>query len=301
MSRVNLIDNGERMVPKYHKSKLIYAEHVARYRVLDNIVFNKRVLDVACGSGYGTRILSQKASNVVGVDINPDSIKYAKQHYSDKNIHYICSNATKIPVENNSFDVIVSYETLEHIIDPNAFLNETKRILKKDGIVIISTPNDKVNPRANKHHLVNYNLNKFKLLIEKKFKYCIYFYQISSKASIILDEIHMSEDAIVDNVILNKSFNTDLENSIYFIAFCSDSKNVNPKLSNHIVISEQVNYLTDLKKSQEIEKIIEERNRYAKDIQNLKSEINRIEVENTKLKNISYIYRIKTHIKKLIS
>ena len=137
-----LRDTGERMVPEFHKGKLIYAEHTSRYKCAESLVKGKLVLDIASGSGYGTQMLAQVASKVYGVDNNEEAIKYARKNFSAANIEYKLGNGEMIPMEDDSVDVVVTFETIEHIQDHTRFLREIKRVLKPDGLLLISTPND---------------------------------------------------------------------------------------------------------------------------------------------------------------
>ncbi|PIN85956.1 hypothetical protein COV19_07100 [Candidatus Woesearchaeota archaeon CG10_big_fil_rev_8_21_14_0_10_44_13] len=103
------------------------------------------VLDIACGCGYGSNILSKKAFQVYAVDMDHDTIKRNKKLYRSKNLHFICSEATQTKLAKGSFDVIVSLETIEHINNYGLFLKEVYKLLKKGGVMILSTPNKKFN------------------------------------------------------------------------------------------------------------------------------------------------------------
>jgi len=145
--------------------------HFARYSVATPFVKNKRVLDIACGEGYGSYLLKQAgAEEVVGVDVFTDAVNRATHSFGGPGIEFIAADATTIegrfPAEH--FDVIVSCETIEHIEDPVAYLHSLKRIAKKDAIIIISCPNDywyfPEEHQSNPYHLRKYRFEEFQEL-----------------------------------------------------------------------------------------------------------------------------------------
>lgn len=163
-------DTGERMVPAYHKTHMVYGEHIARYSSVLDIVKNKVVLDVAAGSGYGSALLASVAASVTGIDINKEAIQYAKKNYGHKNINFIVGSATELPVNDESYDVVVSYETIEHIEDYKGFLREIKRVLRPDGLLILSTPNDLEFPTSNHFHIHEFEQHELEDEVKRFFK-----------------------------------------------------------------------------------------------------------------------------------
>jgi ubiquinone/menaquinone biosynthesis C-methylase UbiE len=116
--------------------------HVERYSFAEQFIVGKTVLDAACGWGGGTAILSEKAKSVVGVDIDPDNLEYAKENYSRKNITYSEQDVTQLSYSDNSFEAAVSLETIEHLTeaDQKKYLSEFRRVVVPGGVIIISTP-----------------------------------------------------------------------------------------------------------------------------------------------------------------
>ena len=126
------------MVPEKADGRTFW-EHIYRYRFAVKYAKSKRVLDIACGEGYGSAALQQAgAASVIGVDISPEACAHAKQKYQ---IDARVGDATDIPVEAKSIDLIVSFETIEHIQNPRSFIAECTRVLAPGGEIIISTPN----------------------------------------------------------------------------------------------------------------------------------------------------------------
>jgi 2-polyprenyl-3-methyl-5-hydroxy-6-metoxy-1,4-benzoquinol methylase len=144
--------------------------HIDRYKFALNYTENKIVGDIACGTGYGSKILAVEgnANKVYSIDISEEAIDYAKNMHGHSNIEFICSSANKTRLASNTLDILVSFETLEHIQDEVSLINEFYRILKPKGILIISTPNEWPLEIAIHHHKV-YDLFEFKKVLSKKF------------------------------------------------------------------------------------------------------------------------------------
>ncbi len=112
--------------------------HVARYRHALDFVEGKRVLDIACGTGYGLSMLRERAREVVGVDVDVTAITDAKTW---AHADVLLGDGRKLPFRNACFDAVVSFETIEHVDDRYRFVSEISRVLTDSGILILSTPN----------------------------------------------------------------------------------------------------------------------------------------------------------------
>ena len=155
---------SEKNIPWY--SKRLYKEHKIRYLFAKKFIKGKVVLDIACGNGYGTYLLANsEAKFVYGIDNSRKAIDYAKKNHDQKNISFNLGNAEKINLKNNSIDLVVSFETIEHLKYPNKFLNEVKRILKPNGLFILSTPNREISYEDNPYHLKEYTLPELNMLL----------------------------------------------------------------------------------------------------------------------------------------
>ncbi|MEO6929314.1 MAG: class I SAM-dependent methyltransferase [Casimicrobiaceae bacterium] len=133
---------GERFIPGVD-GEIVY-EHVHRYAFARSLVAGKRVLDVACGEGYGSALLGGLAQAVTGIDIDAATIAHARERYAHSaNLAFLAASATALPLADASVDVIVSFETIEHLpaADQPRMLAEFARVLTPDGLVVLSAPN----------------------------------------------------------------------------------------------------------------------------------------------------------------
>ena len=140
-------DGGARRVLEYSDERMIpessgedcFWQHIFRYRFAAKYVGKKRVLDIACGEGYGTSALQRAgAVSVIGVDVSDEVCRHAAAKYG---VDAKVGNAEQIPLPDGSVDIVVSFETIEHVANPEKFLVEVKRVLKASGVLIVSTPN----------------------------------------------------------------------------------------------------------------------------------------------------------------
>lgn len=131
---------GERVIPGQVNDDL-WSEHLARYAFARHYVQKKRVLDAGCGTGYGSAELAQCAAEVIGIDISPDALEYARTRYPLAGLRFVEGSCTSIPFPAGSFDVVVAFEVIEHVADYRAFLDDCARVLTWQGLFIVSSPN----------------------------------------------------------------------------------------------------------------------------------------------------------------
>jgi len=111
----------------------------------------KKVLDLGCGVGYGAQMLSKMGKEVVAVDVSSDAIDYAKAKYPGPS--FVIASGEKLPFSDKYFDSVIAYDVIEHVEDQDAFLDEIRRVLKKEGTLFISTPNPRCLSNIFRHFL----------------------------------------------------------------------------------------------------------------------------------------------------
>ncbi len=132
---------GERFTPECVRE--IAYEHWHRYAWARQLVAGKDVLDAACGEGYGSALLSQRAAQVTGGDIDAEAVAHAERRYQATNLTFQRADCTDLPMASASVDVVVSFETLEHLAAQDELLTEFRRVLRPEGFLLISSPDKK--------------------------------------------------------------------------------------------------------------------------------------------------------------
>ena len=130
---------GERFTPEERGP--IWYEHWHRYAEAVHLARGKRVLDAACGEGYGSFLLADGARSVVGVDVSSEVVAHARIRYPRPNLVFAQASVTHLPLRDTSIDLVVSFETVEHLANQRSMLAEFRRVLAPDGILVISSPN----------------------------------------------------------------------------------------------------------------------------------------------------------------
>ncbi len=131
---------GERVIPGQVNDDL-WAEHIARYAFASRLAGGARVLDIGCGTGYGTAELAQEAQSATGIDLSSEAIAYAREHYPLPNTTFLEASATSVPLPHASLDLITAFEVIEHLDNWHDFLIEVRRLLHPNGTFLVSTPN----------------------------------------------------------------------------------------------------------------------------------------------------------------
>jgi SAM-dependent methyltransferase len=143
--------------------------HAARYEFAARTLVGRRVLDVACGTGYGLEILSTFGRSTFGVDADTEALRQASRHGSA-----LAADGGALPFADQTFDAVTSFETLEHLQHRERFVAELARVLRRDGTLMLSTPNANYTrpvdgrPR-NPHHIHEYEPDELRTALEKEF------------------------------------------------------------------------------------------------------------------------------------
>ncbi|AMO98692.1 methyltransferase domain protein [Collimonas arenae] len=216
---------GERFVPgAVHGS--IELEHLHRYLQASEIAAGKVVLDLASGEGYGSELIAHKALKVIGVDISAEAVAHARKRYAAENLEYMVGSCAEIPLPDASIDMVVSFETIEHHDQHEKMMQEIKRVLRKDGVLLISSPDKyyySIEPaNINPHHVKELYEHEFKQLLEGYYKNITYFGQRVVYGSGIFSESTPTAATgyLLENEKLEKA--SGILKPVYWIALASD-------------------------------------------------------------------------------
>ncbi|MGI8557938.1 MAG: methyltransferase domain-containing protein [Solirubrobacteraceae bacterium] len=177
----------ERFLPQEMHGELVEAEHVLRYWWASNQCVGRRVLDAGCGAGYGAAMLhAAGAGEVVAIDLSESIVEVARQAVPD-NVACEIGDVTSLSFGDATFDVIVCFEVIEHVDDPNAALDELARVLRPDGLLLISSPNrDRYMP-GNPHHRHEYVPEELREALLQRFPAVVFVQQHAMLASVVSD------------------------------------------------------------------------------------------------------------------
>jgi glycosyltransferase involved in cell wall biosynthesis/SAM-dependent methyltransferase len=222
--------SGERYVPWLEDAAMGY-EYLHRYAYAAQLVRGKRVLDLGCREGHGSYLLARAGESVVGIDVDENSVQYARSKYIKHNLEFKVGSITEVP-GTHLFDVVVCFEALGHVEDHHRLLTEVKRLLTPDGVFIVSSPNKRVYSDElqfnNPFHVHEHYFDEFKKLLEKYFRNVKFFGQRifcnSSIWPVFADEGSKVVEYVIDR---NRKEFVFVENDkripLYFIALASDT------------------------------------------------------------------------------
>jgi ubiquinone/menaquinone biosynthesis C-methylase UbiE len=193
--------DGERFIPGVRGG--IWIEHWHRYHFAAPCVAGRRVLDVACGEGYGSALLARHAASVVGVDVAAAAVEHASRTYgAAANLRFLEGSCTALPLPDASIDVAVSFETVEHIEGQEAFVDELARVLVPGGLLLLSCPNKaEYSDRrhfTNEFHVKELYRAELEALLSRRFPHLAWFGQKPTFFSVIAPESRAASGALVE-------------------------------------------------------------------------------------------------------
>lgn len=204
MNSAHLHFNGLCMVPGRSWNAKMEMEHWARYAAFLPAAAGKSCLDVASGEGYGSDLLAERAGSVLGVDLSGENVRHASSKYAAgrTNLRFLQADATReLPAEERSFDLVSSFETIEHLENPEGFLEQVRRVLRPGGAACISTPVPNVDPESgrpfNRHHFREYGADDFMMLLRRNFRHVVLAGQSAAFPSDLHGEFRPSGDRYI--------------------------------------------------------------------------------------------------------
>lgn len=217
--------NGERVVPGKVDQKL-YLEHLVRYLFAAQSSTGKKVLDLGCGTGYGTHLLAENASRAVGLDSSGQAIEYARERYKRENLDFVAGDCGSVPFSDGEFGLVVSFEVIEHLEEHERFLSEAKRLLAPEGLFMVSTPNKKTytdlrRGYRNPFHVKEFYLEEFRQVLGVHFPEVRIYAQFATGGNMVLKEPQAQGMGILS---MSQSGGMALEEAGYFIAVCGNEK-----------------------------------------------------------------------------
>ena len=214
---------GERLEPEILGQ--VSVEHWHRYAVAADYAAGKDVLDIACGTGYGSHMLAAVARSVIAIDIDEATIKKATYDYQKPNLHFKTGNIVSIPCNDHSTDLVTCFETLEHITEHDRLMGELKRTLRPQGMAIISTPDKKfysdLPGYQNPFHAKELYRAEFIGLLKKHFQFVHLSSQAFLQGSFFVDEDNTFPSAEYAGNFSGLRQPSRL-NMTYMVAFVSD-------------------------------------------------------------------------------
>ena len=264
----DVLFTGERFVPGINDNKL-EIEHYQRYLCAQKLVKGKIVLDAACGEGYGSNILAKYAQKVIGIDIDHESVARARKTYGQKsNLIFQQGNIENLDFADNSIDIIVSFETIEHVPENTQikFLNEINRVLKKEGTLLMSTPNKKIYSDLyhykNEFHVKEFYHDEFVQFLHAKFEFVRLFNQAFRVFSIIARCDR--DDENISYYSKDTAYNSDGK---YYIALASHHK-INDITISSLYVDHMNEYEENIQRILTLQKEEANRNNHIKELDN---------------------------------
>ncbi len=212
---------GERIIPGMVNADL-WNEHISRYHFASRLCRFKKVIDLGCGSGYGSAELARTADSVVGVDVDPTTISEAARNYRLPNLEFRTATVDQLPFENGYFHTGVCFEVIEHIENFRALLAEARRVINPHGQLVISTPNrlyyaeSRRDAGPNPFHVREFTFEEFRTALAEFFPHQTFFVQNHTSGLVFLP----LENKTGTEIKVERE-NTDPAAAHFFVAVCA--------------------------------------------------------------------------------
>lgn len=181
------MDFNERVIPGV-SSNFMFKEALARYEFAKKYVKSgMNILDLGSGTGYGTSVLMVGGVSVLGVDINTEAVDFSNKHYANSNVKFKKGDILKT-LSKDKYNIVTSFEVIEHLKKPELFLKNINSSLKKNGLFILSTPNAPIiSPNGgvgSPYHTKEFNYDELNKILKKNFSKVTIFGQVKSKKAL---------------------------------------------------------------------------------------------------------------------
>lgn len=169
----------ERILPEGFRSKedyLLYLRHLFAYEFAKRKALeNNLVLEIGSGEGYGTSLISQNVSKIIGLDVDPATVSNASSKYGSERCMFRTYDGVSVPYAPDTFDIVISFQVIEHIENVPLYISEVYRVLRDNGIFILTTPNRiyRLKPGQepwNKYHIREFYPHEVRNVLETKFR-----------------------------------------------------------------------------------------------------------------------------------
>jgi ubiquinone/menaquinone biosynthesis C-methylase UbiE len=234
---------GERLVPGEVDADL-WNEHVSRYAFAASFCrAGMRVLDAGCGTGYGSTVLSPRAGPVLGLDLSEDAVCYAARRYGGPRVRFVVARCEALPVPDESCDLLVAFEVIEHLDNWREFLSECRRVLGPGGVLFVSTPNQNFYTESrgdagpNPFHVHEFDFDEFTRELEQVFPHVRLYGQNHAES------IAFSAAGEPGVAVQLASLHSDPRQAGFFLAVCG--KRELPAIPNFIYVPEAANVLRE--------------------------------------------------------
>ncbi len=240
-----LENTGERFLPGVGNAAEMSYDHIARYRLVERYVEGRAMIDMGCGAGYGSNSLSRLARSVQGVDLSEEAIGHARRRYHAQNLSYQVGDVTRLPFEDSSFEVAISFEVIEHLDRPEDLVVEAKRVVRDDGLFLVSTPDKQTysNDRnsVNPYHVKEMYEAEFREILERHFEHVTLYRQGAFAGSLILAGEGLPPDGGValesaHFSLEDPEFSLEAPVTLYIIAVCTNGEPPEPLAKPHMIL-----------------------------------------------------------------
>jgi len=226
---------GERFTPECVRE--IKYEHLHRYAFARELVAGKRVLDAACGEGYGAALLADSAMQVTGVDRSEEAIAHASSRYHAANLDFQAADCLDLPFADDRFDCGVSFETLEHLAEHERLLAEFRRVIRPDGFLLLSSPDKAIYSdllqNRNEFHVRELYRGELEALLQAHFPaYRLFGQKLMFQSAIWSLEENPGVSFVQESDGAVSAGHAPAHEPVYFIALCAATNDFLPRVEN---------------------------------------------------------------------